>query len=147
MNGSNTYAERQTVVNWGEIRFEDYCAQNRYECKRVGFDEKYNPVSNFFNLSCLLRNLPDYVMNKPDGSFVVNVKGTANIKKKEIDLMPLLMEWFSTKDAPLVYAFCFENADPLFIYPERVIELYRKQSDKRWHDGVVYRTLNFMDLL
>ena len=147
MNGSNTYAERQTVFNKGEVLFENYCNTNNYECRRIGFDEKHKSVSNFYHLSCLLRNLPDYVMTKPDGTFIVNVKGTANFKKREIDLIPLFLEWFSTKDAPLVYAFCFDDCDPLFVYPEAVIRMYNLAENKRWHDGVTYRTLNFSDLL
>lgn len=145
MKGSNTYLERQTVANRGEVLFEQYCKENHYECKRVGFDEKNNAVSTFYDLSTLLRNLPDYVMVRPDGTYVVNVKGTANIKKKEIDLLPLMMEWFSSRSAPLVYAFCFEHSDPLFIHPEQMIDLYRRSVDKQWSDGVIYRNLNLME--
>jgi len=47
MKGSNTYSERQTVANKGEVLFEQYCKENHYECKRVGFDEKNNAVALF----------------------------------------------------------------------------------------------------
>ena len=57
---------------------------------------------------------------------VVNVKGTANFKEKEIKMIPMFLEWFSSKKAPLVYAFCFEECEPLFVYPEKVIYLYEK---------------------
>ena len=145
MKGSNTYSERQTVANKGEVLFEQFCKKNHYECKRVGFDEKNNAVSTFYDLSTLLRNLPDYVLVRPDSTYVVNVKGTANFKKKEIDMLPLMMEWFSSRSAPLVYAFCFENSDPLFLYPDQLISLYRRSVDKQWSDGVIYRNLNLME--
>jgi len=142
MNGSNSYQERQTVANKGELLFEQYCAEMGYKLNRVGFDEKGKNVDNFFDLNSMLRNLPDYVVNTPKGTFVVNVKGTANFKKKEVDLLPLFTEWFSTKKAPLVYAFCFEGQKPKLIYPEKIIELYRKSEDRKWSDGVVYRCLD-----
>jgi len=145
MKGSNTYSERQTVANRGEVLFEQYCQENHYEYKRVGFDEKNNSVSTFYDLSTLLRNLPDYVLVRQDSTYVVNVKGTANIKKKEIDMLPLMMEWFSSRSAPLIYAFCFEHSDPLFVYPDQLISSYRRSVDKQWSDGVIYRNLNLME--
>lgn len=147
MNGSNSYAQRQTVANKGEILFEEWCKFNGYQVRRVGFDEKNAYVDNFFNFSPLLRNLPDYIINKGDESLVVNVKGTANIKQKEIQMIPLFLEWFSTKKAPLVYAFCFEHCEPIFVYPERLMFMYDKSANKKWHDGVVYRNINLMELV
>jgi hypothetical protein len=141
MNGSNSYKERQTVANKGEVLFEQYCAEMGYKLNRVGFDEKGKNVNNFFDLNCMLRNLPDYVVNTQNGTFVVNVKGTANFKKKEVDMLPLFTEWFSTKKAPLVYAFCFEGQKPKLVYPEKIIELYKKSTDRKWSDGIVYRNL------
>lgn len=141
MNGSNTYEQRQTVVNKGELIFEAYCNEMGYDFKRLGFDEKNDNVDGFFNLNPMLRNLPDYLVTTKDGMFVVNVKGTANFKKKEIDMLPLFTEWFSSKKAPLVYAFCFEGQKPKLIYPEKLIELYKKSEDRVWSDGVVYRNL------
>ena len=141
MNGQNSYKERQSNVNIGEIIFEKYCQKKGYDCRRMGFDEKQNSINNFFNLSVLLRNLPDYVVNTEKETFIVNVKGTANFKQKEIDILPLFIEWFSSKKAPLVYAFCFENKQPKLYFPERIIELYKQAHNKQWPDGVVYRTL------
>lgn len=141
MKGSNTYAQRQTVSNIGEQLFEEYCNIAGYDFKRLGFDEKNDNVDGFFNLNPLLRNLPDYLVTTRDGMFVVNVKGTANFKKTEIDMLPLFTEWFSSKKAPLVYAFCFEGQKPKLIYPEKLIELYKVSTDRQWSDGVVYRNL------
>ena len=146
MNGSNTYAQRQTVVNKGEELFEVYCRDMGYDFKRLGFDEKNDNVDGFFNLNPMLRNLPDYLVTTKDGMFVVNVKGTANFKKKEIDMLPLFTEWFSSKKAPLCYCFCFEGKKPKLIYPEKLIELYKTSTDRQWNDGVTYRTLNLGDL-
>ena len=73
----------------------------------------------------MLRNIPDYFVNTPNGPLVVQVKGSPNFKKKEIDLMPLFLENYSSKGAPLVYAFCFEFCAPKLVYPERLIELYK----------------------
>lgn len=136
------YQERQQLINIGEVKFETYCAAMGYKITRLGFDEKHNNVQGFYNLNPFLRNIPDYVVNTEDSMFVVNVKGTANFKQSELKLLPEFMEWYATKKAPLVYAFCFAERDrPILLYPEKIIELYQKEKDKKWQDGTVYRTL------
>jgi hypothetical protein len=144
MNGSHTYQDRQTVINTGEVLFENYCKEMGYKLNRIGFDEKSKNVDNFFLLNSMLRNLPDYVVNTKNETFVVCVKGTANFKKKEVDLLPLMTEWFSSPKAPLVYAFCFEGQNPKLLYPEKIIELYKSSMDQQWSDGVVYRNLKII---
>jgi hypothetical protein len=142
MNGTNTYKERQSVNNVAEFLFEYYCAEKEYQLVRCGFDEKNKNIDNFFRLNPLLRNLPDYIVSTNNDTFVVNVKGTANIKQKEIDLLPKFIENYGSKEAQLMYAFCFVGHDPKMIKPEKVIELYNKSSNKSWPDGVVYRTIS-----
>jgi hypothetical protein len=98
-------------------------------------------VDNFFYLNTILRNLPDFVISRDDKCFVVNVKGTCNIKKKEFELMPSLIELFSEENAPLIYAFCFKEKPPIFKKATEVIELYNEVTDKKWSDGVIYRSI------
>jgi hypothetical protein len=140
--GTNTYAQRQTSANVAEFLFEYYCAEKEYKLTRVGFDEKNKSVDNFYKLNPYLRNLPDYIVNTPKGTFVVNVKGTGNFKQKEIDMLPKFLEWYSTKETPLIYAFCFKDQDPILVYPKRLVELYKRSEDRQWPDGVVYRNLD-----
>ena len=141
MNGFNTYAERNTVPDIGEQLFEQYCKEKGYKVFRLGFDSKKTAINNFYKVNPLLRNIPDYLVETDKGNFIVQVKGTGNIKKKEVEMIPLFLEWYSTKDAPLVYAFCFEGEKPKIIYAEKVIELYKQSVDKKWNDGVIYRSL------
>lgn len=142
MNANNSYAERNSGVNIGEQLFEEYCKNKGVLCKRLGFDEKTDPMPHFWKLNPLLRNLPDYLVSGANGIKLIMVKGTANIKKKEADLIPLFMEWYETKEVPLYYAFCFEGQKkPLFMTPSRVLLLYQQGTDKQWSDGVKYRTL------
>jgi hypothetical protein len=61
---------------------------------------------------------------------------------KEVSMLPNLMEIYSSKNAPLFYAFCFIGVNPIFKRAETVIELWNRAKDKTWHDGVVYRRLN-----
>ena len=86
--------------------------------------------------------MPDYVIQRDDRTFVVNVKGTANIKEKERVLLPQLISAYSTPRAPLIYAFCIRNQRMKFAEADHIIELYDIESDRRWLDGVIYRTLN-----
>lgn len=142
LNSNSFYADRTSIKSVGEEIFEQYCQEKSYKYYRLGFDEKNDPIANFSHINAMLRNLPDYVVETPNGLLVVQVKGTGNFKKKEYDLIPLFMEWYSTSKAPLVYAFCFRGEKPRLIYPEKVIELYKASSDQRWSDGVIYRNLN-----
>jgi hypothetical protein len=48
---------------------------------------------------------------------------------------------YGSKEAPLIYAFCFLGQKPKLIYPNKIVELYNKAEDKRWSDGVTYRNL------
>lgn len=141
MNGSNTYSERQKVKNRAEFLFEMYCAEKEYKVARCGFDEKNKNIDNFYFLNPVLRNLPDYVVNTPTQMLVVMVKGTANIKEKEIELLPRLVSCFDNEKAKLVYAFCFLGKEPKLLSPQKVEALYKNATDKTWHDGVVYRSL------
>ena len=127
--------------NVGEELFEEYCNSMDYTYNRIGFDEKNGFVEGFFKLNSLIRNLPDYIVTTKNETFVVAVKGTANFKKKEMDLLPLFMEWYSTKEAPFCYAFCFEGQKPKLVFPEKIIQLYQASKDQKWSDGVVYRNL------
>jgi len=143
-DGNKNYSDRQKIKNLGEELFEMYCKKNGYDFHRTGFDEKRNNIPNFYRLNILLRNTPDYILNTEESTYVVNVKGTANFKQSEISLLPLFLEWYSSKKAPLVYCFCFEGYEkPFILYPEQIIDKYEKEVDKKWNDGVVYRTLNF----
>lgn len=143
-NSGQSYSERvQTIKNDGEYLFEQFCNANYCEFHRLGFDEHENSVPNYWRLSDLLRNLPDYVLHAKGKTFVVAVKGTDNFKKKEFDLLPKMVEAYSSNEAPLIYAFCFkENSHPIWVKPNKLIELYNNSVDQQWHDGVIYRNLN-----
>ena len=143
MNGSNNYQERNSVTNIAEELFENYCNQKGYFIRRLGFDEKKDPIPNFYNINPMVRNLPDYYVYTNKLSFLVMVKGTANIKQKEYDLLANFLEWYDSKECRLIYAFCFKTSNnPQLIYPNKLIDLYNESQDKVWHDGVVYRTLD-----
>lgn len=141
MNGENSYAERQTVANQGEELFLDWCQKAGWHCNRIGFDEKESNVPMFFKLNTFMRNIPDFVISKEEKIFVVNVKGTANIKQAEVRMIPLLAEVYSSPEAPMIYAFCFVGETPKFVSYDKVITLYEKEKDKQWSDGKIYRTL------
>lgn len=141
-NGNQTYEERQSVVNFGEKFFENWCWYHGHNFSRIGFNEKDSPVKEFNKLNIVLRNMPDYLVCINEALQVVNVKGTANIKQTEINALPMLLDAYSSHHCPLVYAFCFKDqANPIFLYPERVMKIYKQGTDKRWSDGKVYRTL------
>ena len=143
MKAAGSFQERQLHPNTGEILFEQYCNDRNVFFKRLGFDEKNNPLPFFYLINPLLRNIPDYYVVTKDRAFLVMVKGTGNMKKKEVDMIPQFIEWYGSKDVGLYYAFCFKDKRVAFRTPDQVIELYQKaEVDKRWTDQVIYRTLN-----
>lgn len=146
MKGNEKPYALRVQSNIGEDLFEMYCERQGYKFNRLGFDEQNGFVENFFKLSAIIRNLPDYVVNAGSKTFVVCVKGTANFKQKEFELLPKLVKCFSSEEAPLVYAFCFQNEPvPIFVFPNKIIDLYNNSTDRKWDDGVVHRNLNIKE--
>ena len=146
-DGSQNYEDRQSIgINIGEKLFEDWTKEKCTFIARLGFDEKYGNVPNFFDLNPIVRNIPDYVILNNNRLFLVNVKGTTNIKAKEIAILPQLVEAYSSEKAPLVYAFCFRGEIPQFITTTQLNELYELGVDKEWTDGIKYRRINLSQL-
>jgi hypothetical protein len=145
-SGNNSYKERNQCLNIAEIIFENYCKSKSYFIYRVGFDEKNNPVPNFFTINPFIRNLPDYFIcntsSKNQPCALVMVKGTANIKLNEYKQIPFYINSYSSPRCPLLYSFCFTGMNPLFLKPQSVMALYNKSFDRTWPDGKVYRNLN-----
>jgi len=143
MNGRNSYQERISDVSVGEKVFEAYCKAKGYYITRLGFDERNNNVPDFFKINPFVRNLPDYYIINNGNSALVMVKGTSNIKEQERKMIPYFVEHYETRDCPLIYAFCFEGKEPIFHYPEKVMELYDASTDRHYpHDNKTYRNLN-----
>lgn len=142
-NSESAYSQRvKTIKNDGEYLFEKFCQENNCQYQRLGFDEHQASVPNYWRLNSIIRNLPDFVINIGNKTFVVAVKGTDKFKKKEIDLLPSMINAYSSKEAPLIYAFCFkENSGPIWVKPSKIIELYNNAHDEQWHDKVVFRDL------
>jgi hypothetical protein len=140
--------ERNTGENIAEIRFENYCNSNGIFMKRLGFDEKNEPLPNFFNINQYIRNLPDYFIcntSKPNQpTALVMVKGTANIKKGEYLMLQNFIDWYSAPRCQLLYAFCFDNKLPIFKRVNEVSRLYSQSIDKQWNDGKTYRNLKLI---
>lgn len=142
MSGNLSYAERQKGINVGEELFEAYCKRQNVRFIHIGFAEKKQDIPKYWELNAYLRNLPDYLVITKDKHFLVMVKGTSNMKQKEIEMIPQFLEWYGSKDVELYYAFCFQDKkNPLFYSPDRVVELYQKAQDKQWTDGKIYRTI------
>lgn len=143
MNGNNSFKERQTDENKGELLFEKFCKSKNYEFYKLGFSEKTKTIDKFYQINKFIRNIPDYFVETKKGCFLVNVKGSANIKQEEIEMLPIFVEKYSTTNCPLVYAFCMENQPVYVLKPNKVMELYYRAEDRKWQsDGKIYRNLN-----
>lgn len=143
MNGNNTYKERQTVKNKGELLFEEYCKQKGHKFYKIGFSEKTNEIEKYYLINPVIRNIPDYFVDTGKNCFVVQVKGTGNLKHEEFEMISLFIKNYSNKDCELVYAFCMEN-QPVYVHRiSKVVEMYNNAKDRTWEsDGKIYRNLN-----
>ena len=141
MNNTNTYEERQSIADLGEELFEEWANKKGYQLNRIGFHSKDDSVPNFFRLNRLLRNMPDYILNTGKKTYVVNVKGTVNIKENEMVMLSDLILCYSSSGAELVYAFCFKGKDPVLMSSHTLHNRFFNATQKQWHDGVKYRTI------
>lgn len=143
MSASNkdNYQHRMKPENCtGETLFKKWCLENDWYYEKFGFDSK---IKKFWLLNPILRNIPDYIIEKGPKIYVVQVKGTANFKQNEYNMMDEFIKCYDSKEAPLVYAFCFSYQIPVFKKPNQIKELYEKSINKIWDDGKIYRTLSF----
>lgn len=143
MNGENTYKERQSVLNKGEMLFEEYCKKKGHKFYKIGFSEKTQDIEKYYLLNAFIRNIPDYFVDTGKKCFVVQVKGTGNLKKEEADMIPFFVDYYANDECELIYAFCMEN-QPVYVHrANKVLELYSNAEDRMWEsDKKVYRNLN-----
>jgi len=138
-NNQSNYQDRMKPENnKGEILFKKWCSENEWDCQKFGFERD---IKNFWNLNPILRNIPDFVIEKGAKIFVVQVKGSPNFKQNEYHLLDEFIKSYYSDEAPLIYAFCLDK-NPIFKKTEEVKKLYQESQDKIWSDGKIYRTLN-----
>lgn len=143
-NGHASYAERNAIsTNVGEERFLEYCARKNVVVRRLGFDEKHGKLARFFSLPDTIRLLPDFVVENDDRIVLVEVKGSANFKRRDYDRIDWLVEQFT--NARTVLWFVFALPDGLvWVKPDQVKGLFdESMAHGVWPDGVEFRTLNF----
>lgn len=141
-NGSNSYADRQTIgENIGEKLFYEWAISKGYTTTRLGSDSRDNYIPYFSRLNAVLRNMPDFIISNKDKNYVVSVKGTTNIKLKEMALLDSLVSAYSSDKAPLIYAFCIRNKEPVLMSVDTLKQRFNEAENKSWHDGVIYRTI------
>jgi hypothetical protein len=140
MKNTDTYQDR-LVFQVGEELFESWATSKGYVATVFGSNARDNPIPNFSRLNPILRNVPDFVLNKNNKTYVVSVKGTPSIKKTEIEMLDTLVMCYSSDRAPFIYAFCFRGQEPVLMSVETLKQKYYEAEEKSWHDGVIYRKL------
>ena len=133
--------EQRINNNFGEVRFIAFCNTNGWIYKKLGFDNE-KEIKNIWKLNPIITKMPDFIIEKKDKTYVIEVKGTENFKKKDYDMIDKLVYAYDSKEAPLIYAFCLFGNKTIFKTPQQVKELYEKGIDDKFHDGVVCRALD-----
>jgi hypothetical protein len=143
-NGNATYQERNSIeTNVGEERFLAYCESKGVTVHRLGFDEKRGKVARFFSLPDAVRLLPDFVVENDNKIVLVEVKGSANFKRRDYDRIDWLVSQFTNAETMLVFAFALPDGIE-WLTPGEVKELFELSTHEGvWPDGVKYRTINF----
>jgi hypothetical protein len=144
-DGDKSYKERNARPdNFGEELFIDHCRVNGLTCRRIGFDEKQGSIPNYWELNKVIRQLPDFVVTRPDTNriAVVQVKGTLKFKQDDYNNLGWAESVYGTPKAPLWYVFALKSG----IYwrtVKQVAELYRTATEEgQWPDGKTYRVLD-----
>ena len=143
MNGSNTYAERNSITyNQGEDIFLEWCHSKDLNVRRLGFDEKNAPVERFYDLPYFVRNLPDFIVTGKERTTLVNVKGSLNLKQQEYDRLDQLQQLYETDTCHLYYAFCLPSGI-IWSRTQGVKKAFEQSTVQgTWPDGKVYRKLS-----
>jgi hypothetical protein len=126
--------------NFAEVIFINFCKNNGWKYKKMGFDNEEH-IKNIWNFNKTLQKLPDFVIEKNDKNYVVEVKGYKRFKKDDFDMIDKLINAYDSAKAPLIYAFCW-NKKVIFKKPQQVKELYQEGIEDKYHDGKVFRLLN-----
>ena len=127
--------------NFGEVRFIASCNKNGWLYKKLGFDNE-KEIKEFWKLNPIIKNIPDFIIQKENQLFVIQVKGTKNFKEKEYKLIDKFIDAYHSTNAPLLYAFCLFQKDTIFLKPQQLKELYEQGIDDKFHDDVVFRELD-----
>lgn len=143
-SGSDSYQERNNRdINIGESQFEEYLKRIGYTWRRLGFDEKNDPVDQFYNLNSNIRKLPDYIVYSPKGMAVVSVKGSLKFKQEDYLKLDWFEEIYSSPKCPLFYAFS-TRFGVAWKTTDQVRQAYEAAKiDEQWPDQKIYRSLIF----
>lgn len=144
-DGDKSFKERNNRPdNFGEQLFIDHCRNNGLTCHRLGFDEKQEQITNFWHMSKVLRQLPDFVVTRPDTgrTGVVQVKGTTKFKQDDYNNLSWAESVYGSAKAQLWYVFALKQGI-YWLTVTQVAELYRQSSQEgQWPDGKTYRVLD-----
>jgi len=140
MQYNGTFEQRITD-NFGEVRFIAFCNTNGWVFRKLGFDNEKD-IKNIWKLNPIITKMPDFIIEKKDKTYVIEVKGTKSFKKKDYDMIDKLIYAYDSEEAPLIYAFCLFGNKTIFKTPQEVKELFEQGTDNQWEDKVVFRELN-----
>jgi len=140
MQYNGTFKQRITD-NFGEVRFIAFCNTNGWVFRKLGFDNEKD-IKNIWKLNPIITKMPDFIIEKNDKTYVIEVKGTKSFKKKDYDMIDKLIYAYDSEEAPLIYAFCLFGNKTIFKTPQEVKELFEQGTDNQWEDKVVFRELN-----
>ena len=144
-DGDKSYQERNNRPdNFGEELFIDHCRANGLTCRRIGFDEKQGSIPNYWDLNKVIRQLPDFVVTRPDTNRigVVQVKGTLKFKQDDYNNLTWAESVYGSPKAQLWYVFALKQGI-YWLTVKQVADLYRESNQEgQWPDGKTYRVLD-----
>lgn len=139
---NNCYQIRNSGQNVAEQRFENYCKFKGYVCQRFGFDEKSGNLQNFYDISPVIRSLPDYMIIKDGKSIFVHVKGTNKIKLMDLVNYSIFEQMLSNGIA-VYYAFMFEDSMHMLTMDQLLSKCTGKKIEEFANDKHHFISLDF----
>jgi hypothetical protein len=141
-NTANDTYENRCKGRVGEDVFESHCKEKGIRFFHTGFDEREDPIKNFWDIHPMMRGIPDYLVeNSKKQLSWVHVKGTPNFKINDL----LLYSQFDEQlrgNCGFFVAFCFKGGVVKFLTMDAIKKQLTGKTIKEWDDGKQYITLN-----
>ena len=142
--GDETFAERNAhPEDRGAELFRKWCDSKGYRCYRIGADPKDGKIPRYWELPEVVRFLPDFVLDRKGKLWLIEVKGSPNLKTKEYEK---LADRESMYRPNYRYAICWQGRIAVMTTADVASRYERSSVVGRWGDGKEYRELDLEDL-
>jgi hypothetical protein len=142
--GDETFAERNAhKEDRGAELFRKWCDSKGYRCYRIGADPKDGKIPRYWELPEVVRYLPDFVLDRKRKNWLIEVKGSPNLKTEEYEKLTRRESMYGPNYR---YAICWQGRIAVLTTGDVALRYEQSSVVGRWGDGKKYRELDLSDL-